>query len=73
VDAAGHLAAMHLSPGQDGDGPHGRELMKELQPGQIKHVPGDAAYDGDETREYIKTLKAKACIKPRRNRTVRKR
>lgn len=64
---------MHLSPGQDGDGPHGRELLKEFQPGQIKHVLGDAAYDGDETREYIKTLKAKACIKPRKNRTIHKR
>jgi len=73
VDAARHLAAMHLSAGQDGDGPHGRDLMKEFQPGKIKHVLDDAAYDGDESREHIKTLKAKACIKPRKNRMIRKR
>jgi putative transposase len=63
---------MHLSPGQDDDGPHGRELLKEFQPGQIQHVLGDAAYDGDETRETIKTLKAKTCIRPSKNRTTRK-
>ena len=73
MDAAGHLAEMHLSPGQDGDGPHGRDLLKEFEPGQIQHVLGDAAYDGDETRKAIKGLKAKACIKPSKNRTTRKR
>ena len=73
MDAAGYLAEMHLSPGQDGDGPHGRELLKEFQRGQIQHVPGDAAYDGNETRKAIKGFKAKACIKPSKNRTTRKR
>ena len=64
---------MRLSPGQDGDGPHGRELLKKFRPGKIKHVLGDTAYDGDETREAIKALKANACIKPSKNRTTRKR
>jgi transposase len=64
---------MKLSPGQDGDGPHGRELLAEFQPGQIEHVLADTAYDGDETRERIRQLKAKACIKPHQNRTAKKR
>lgn len=64
---------MKLSPGQDGDGPHGRELLAEFQPGQIQHVLADTAYDGDETRERIRQLKAKACIKPHQNRTAKKR
>lgn len=64
---------MHLSPGQDGDGPRGRELLEEFQPGQIEHVLGDAAYDGDETRKAVKKLKAKACIKPSKNRKTKKR
>lgn len=72
VDAAGHLAEMHLSPGQGGDDPHGRELLKGFQPGQIQHVLGDAAYDGDETRETIKTLTAKSWIKSSGNCTRRK-
>ena len=73
MDAAGQLAEMQVSPGQDGDGPHGRELLKEFERGEIEHVLGDAAYDGDETREVIKKLKAKACIKPSKNRKTRKR
>ncbi len=64
---------MQVSPGQEGDGPHGRELLDEFERGEIEHVLGDAAYDGDETREVIKKLKAKACIKPSKNRKTRKR
>jgi transposase len=64
---------MHLSPGQDGDGPHGRELLVAFEPGEIKHVVADTAYDGNETRHQIRKLKAKACIKPHKNRTNRKR
>jgi putative transposase len=73
VDATGQLAEMQVSPGQDGDGPHGRDLLEEFKRGEIEHVLGDAAYDGDETREVIKKLKAKACIKPSKNRKTRKR
>ena len=62
-----------LSPGQEGDGPHGRDLLSDFKPGQIGHVLADGAYDGDETREQVKTLKAKACIKPSRNRVKKKR
>jgi transposase len=73
ADASGHLACMMFSPGQDGDGPHGRELLAEFQPVQIEHVLADTAYDGDETRERIRQLQAKACIKPHQNRTAKKR
>lgn len=44
-----------------------------FEPGQIEHVIADTAYDGDETREQIRRLKAKACIKPPKNRKLRKR
>lgn len=64
---------MQLSPGQDGDGPQGRELLAKFEPGQIEHVLADTAYDGDETRKLVKTLKAKACIKPHKNRTRKNR
>lgn len=64
---------MHLSPGQDGDGPHGRELLESFERGDIEHVVADAAYDGDETRKQIRKLKAKACIKPNASRKTRKR
>lgn len=40
-----------LSPGQAGDAPQGRELLREL--GQTKtpvHILMDRAYEGDETR-----------------------
>ena len=42
-------------------------------PGKIKHVLGDTAHDGDETRACVRQLKAKACIKPHKNRTTKKR
>ena len=73
VDAQGHLVNMKLSPGQDGDGPHGRELLAEFSQGQIEHVLADTAYDGDETRALVKQLKAKACIKPHKRRARKKR
>jgi len=48
-------------------------LLDEFDRGQIEYVLGDTAYDGDATRTQIKKLKAKACIKPHRNRTRTKR
>ena len=64
---------MILTPGPDGDGPLGRQLLESFEPGQIKHVLADTAYDGDETRACVRQLKAKACIKPHKNRTTKKR
>ena len=73
VDRQGRLAAMTLSAGQEGDGPHGRELLKSFAPGEVDHVVADTAYDGDETRKDVRKLKAKACIKPHSNRKTKKR
>ena len=67
------MVKMILTPGQDGDGPLGRQLLESFKPGQIKQVLGDTAYGGDETRARVRQLKAKACIKPHKNRTTKKR
>lgn len=64
---------MNLSPGQDGDGPHGRPLLESFEPGQLEYGVADTAYDGDETRKPIRKLKAKACVKPYKNRKTKKR
>ncbi len=64
---------MRLSAGQEGDGPHGRELLNSFEPGEVEHVLADTAYDGDETRNVVRKLKAKACIKPHSNRKRKKR
>lgn len=47
--------------------------MSRFSPGEIGYVLADTAYDGDETRALVKKLKAMACIKPHKNRVVRKR
>ena len=73
VDEKGQLAQLSLTPRQDGDGPEGRKLLQTFKPRQIGQVLGDTAYDGDETRQEVRRLKAKACIKPHQNRTTRKR
>ncbi len=64
---------MPLSPGQDGDGPHGRTLLESFEPGQIENAIADTACHGDETRDRIRKLQATACIKPHKNRKTRKR
>src|SRR5690606_38051419 len=41
-----------LSPGQPGDGPNGRELLKRLgPPDRPLHLLMDRAYEGNETRQ----------------------
>ena len=49
------------------------ESWHRSMPGKIKHVLGDTAHDGDETRACVRQLRAKACIKPHKNRTTKKR
>jgi hypothetical protein len=46
-----------LSPGQHGDGPCGRELMRTI-PAWVLSVPliMDRAYEGDETRQLALDL-----------------
>ena len=42
-----------------------------LEPGRTPHIPGDTAYDGDETREVTRQFRAKACVKSGQNGTNR--
>jgi transposase len=58
-----------LSPGQAGDAPEGRNLLKlmpeECQP---KHVIMDRAYEGDETRQLVLDLGFEPVVPPKKNR-----
>lgn len=49
-----------------------RGLLKSFKPGEVQHVLSDTAYHGDETRQEIKKLKAKACVKPSKSRKTKK-
>ena len=51
----------------------GEALLARFQRGTIQTIVADAAYDSDRIRRTIKSLKAKACIKPSKQRKVRKR
>ena len=46
-----------LSPGQDGDGPRGRDLLNKLGPPERPtHLLMDRAYEGNETRKLAVEL-----------------
>lgn len=47
--------AFSLSPGQAGDAPEGRELLRNVLPDlpALRHVIMDCAYEGNETRQLI--------------------
>lgn len=62
-----------ITAGQWGDAPQAEELLKDLEPKEVSHVMADTAYDSDAIRKRVKKLKAKACIKPNKTRTVKKR
>ena len=64
---------MRPGAGRKGDGPQGRKLLTGFRRGETGYVLGDTACDGDGTRAEVKRLKAKACIKPHKNRVERKR
>lgn len=56
---------LKLSPGQAGDAPHGRELLRAGGPAP----PGcqllmDCAYEGDETRELARELGYEPVVPP---------
>ena len=65
-----------LSPGQDHDGPHGRELLKEMGPPEENaggeqlqlFLVADRAYEGDETRQLAVALGYIPVIPPKSNR-----
>ena len=64
-----------LSPGQAGDAPQGRQLLRELGPlADHARLPEelalvmDRAYEGDETRQLATDLGFQVVVPPRSNR-----
>jgi putative transposase len=70
VDASGRPVHLRLTPGQSGDALQAEALLEGLSP---QHVVADAAYDSDAIRQRVRTMGAKACIRPNRTRRVSKR
>ena len=70
--AAGHnrAVAFSLSPGQAGDAPEGRKLLKSLNNcgWEGTHVIMDKAYEGDETRQLVFDLGMTPVVPPKSNR-----
>ncbi|WP_345790807.1 IS5 family transposase [Parazoarcus communis] len=73
--AAGHnrAVAFSLSPGQAGDAPEGRKLLKALENcgWDGAKVIMDKAYEGDETRQLVFDLGMEPVVPPKRNRLTR--
>ena len=58
-----------LSPGQAGDAPHGRALLKSLGPlNRPLHLLMDRAYEGDERRQLALDLGFIPVVPPKSNR-----
>ncbi len=59
-----------LSPGQAGDTPEGRKLLKNLENKGFSdtHVIMDKAYEGDETRQLVLDLGMIPVVPPKENR-----
>ncbi|WP_230425663.1 IS5 family transposase [Spartinivicinus ruber] len=59
-----------LSPGQAGDAPEGRKLLKRLENcgWEGAHVIMDKAYEGDETRQLVFDLNMEPVVPPKSNR-----
>ena len=59
-----------LSPGQAGDAPEGRKLLKTLENNgwEGTHVVMDKAYEGDETRQLVLELEMCPVVPPKSNR-----
>ena len=70
--AAGHdrAVAFSLSPGQAGDAPEGRKLLKSLENcgWEGAQVIMDKAYEGDETRQLVFDLGMTPVVPPKSNR-----
>lgn len=69
----GQLVNFVLTGGQCGDAPQGEKLLEQFEQGDVGTVVADAAYDSDAIRQRGRKLKAKVCIKPNKNRKVKKR
>ena len=70
--AASHNSAVtfSLSPGQAGDAPEGRKLLKTLENcgWEGTKVIMDKAYEGDETRQLVFDLGMEPVVPPKNNR-----
>jgi transposase len=70
--AAGHnrAVAFSLSPGQAGDAPEGRKLLKSLENcgWEGAQVIMDKAYEGNETRQLVFDLGMTPVVPPKSNR-----
>lgn len=64
--------AFSLSPGQAGDAPEGRALLKTLDTKRFKGacVIMDKAYEGDETRQLVFDLGMTPVVPPKENRVA---
>ena len=60
--------AFRLSPGQAGDAPEGRELMRQMPLFDIRNLVMDRAYEGDETRQLALDLGLNPVVPPKKNR-----
>ena len=56
-----------LSPGNAGDAPEGRELLKQIKL-TAKYVIMDLAYEGNETRQLVFDLGLTPVVPPKSNR-----
>lgn len=70
MDQSGRLLRLIVTAGQRGDAPQAAALLEGLRPG---HVLADAAYDSDAIRQQVRSMGAKACIKPNPTRKHKKR
>ena len=66
--------AFSLSPGQAGDAPEGRKLLRTWDENEEPHSEVsyffvmDRAYEGDETRELVESLGHVPVVPPKSNR-----
>jgi transposase len=65
VDALGNPVSIHLSPGQDADVTHAKELLGDHKPDAVLC---DKAYDSDDLVEDVEARGAEAVIPPKKNR-----
>lgn len=62
-----------LSPGQAADDPEGRKLLRawgERRPPGIRQMLMDRAYEGDEMRGLVRSMKMEPVVPPKTNRLI---
>lgn len=58
------MVRLRLTAGQCGDAPQALPLLEGYRRGEVGCVIADAAYDGNEIRRRVRSLRARTCIKP---------